>query len=60
MEYYGMTDIGRYRADNQDAFAITVLAEDAVLAVVCDGMGGAVGGKIASTLAVETFTANAA
>ena len=56
MEYYGITDIGRYRADNQDSFAITTIAEEAILAVVCDGMGGAVGGKIASTLAVEEFT----
>lgn len=57
MEYYGMTDVGRYRADNQDSFAITVIAENSILAVVCDGMGGAVGGKIASILAVENFTA---
>lgn len=56
MEYYGMTDIGRFRADNQDSFSVTRLAENAVLAVVCDGMGGAVGGKIASTLAVEKFS----
>lgn len=58
MEYYGMTDIGRYRSDNQDSFLITVLSEEAVLAVVCDGMGGAVGGKIASSLAAERFTAH--
>ena len=57
MEFYGLTDIGRHRADNQDSFAVTPIAEEAILAVVCDGMGGAVGGKIASSLAVERFVA---
>ena len=55
MEFFGKTDIGRHRADNQDSFAIYSIAEDALLAVVCDGMGGAVGGRIASSLANETF-----
>lgn len=57
MDFYGLTDIGRHRADNQDSFAITTIDEDAILAVVCDGMGGAAGGKLASSLAVERFVA---
>ncbi len=56
MEYYGMTDIGRYRTENQDAFAVLPLSENALLAVVCDGMGGEAGGKIAARLAMERFT----
>ncbi len=51
-----MTDIGRYRSENQDAFALVPLSEDALLAVVCDGMGGAAGGKLAAELAIERFT----
>ena len=30
---------------------------DVLLAVVCDGMGGANGGNVASALAAETFAA---
>lgn len=57
MKHYGKTDIGRHRADNQDSFDLVFIGEEALLAVVCDGMGGAVGGKIASSLAVEQFVA---
>ncbi len=56
MEYYGATDIGRYRAENQDFFSITEILDGALLAVVCDGMGGAAGGKIASELAANVFS----
>jgi len=55
MKYAGLTDIGRSRSENQDSFEIVSYHENAVLAIVCDGMGGAAGGKIASSLAVSTF-----
>lgn len=55
MKYAGKTDIGKHRSENQDSYAITALGKDAFLAVVCDGMGGAAGGKIASTLAIQSF-----
>ncbi len=58
MKVYGVTDIGRRRQDNQDSFAVRQMGEDTALLVVCDGMGGAQAGSVASTVAVETFTAS--
>lgn len=55
MNIYGKTDVGRRRAANQDNFVIRKYAADVILAVVCDGMGGANGGNIASALAAEAF-----
>jgi protein phosphatase len=48
----GLTDIGRVRTSNQDAFAVR---DDLALWVIADGMGGPPGGDIASRLAVETI-----
>lgn len=54
MNALGKTDVGLRRHENQDTFAVETIGK-IVAAVVCDGMGGAEGGQIASTLAVETF-----
>ncbi len=48
----GLTDTGRVRTSNQDAFAID---NELGLWVVADGMGGHVGGNIASELAVASI-----
>ena len=55
MQSWGLTDPGRVRKQNQDAFQIEKLDRTSLLCVVCDGMGGAKSGNIASTLAVDVF-----
>ena len=55
MNVYGQTHIGLVRENNQDALEYGTLTDTVQYAVVCDGMGGAAGGKLASSLAVERF-----
>lgn len=55
MQVWGVTDRGAVRQQNQDAYAAKVLEDGRVVALVCDGMGGARAGNVASTLAVERF-----
>ena len=56
MQYWGLTDPGCVRAQNQDAFQMEQLDKNSLLCVVCDGMGGAKSGNVASSLAVDVFT----
>ena len=55
MQVWGVTDRGVVRQQNQDAYAVKVLEDGRVIALVCDGMGGARAGNVASTMAVERF-----
>ena len=47
----GITDVGMKRANNEDNYLIN---DELNLFVVCDGMGGHVGGEFASAIAVNT------
>ena len=53
---YIMTDIGRKRSSNQDAFCHARLASGVQFMVLCDGMGGHRGGNVASEIAVRSFS----
>ena len=55
MQCWGLTDPGCVRRQNQDAYQIEQLDRNTALCVVCDGMGGAKSGNVASTLAVDVF-----
>lgn len=52
---WGLTDLGNVRKQNQDFYDIVRLDEACTLVVVCDGMGGAKSGNVASRLATEVF-----
>lgn len=52
----GRTDIGKRRRFNQDSFICESFDNGMTLCVVCDGMGGAAGGGLASGLACGNFT----
>ena len=55
MEVWGLTDPGLVRSQNQDYYLLQKLGSHDLTAVVCDGMGGARSGNIASRLAAEVF-----
>ena len=58
MKVVSKTDKGIVRSTNQDCFSIDNLSENAVLVAVCDGMGGANGGNVASQTAIEAVSEN--
>lgn len=56
MRIVAKTDIGRVRESNQDSYAAGELPGGVAWAVVCDGMGGAAGGSVASSTAVKMIS----
>lgn len=55
LKLVGRTDIGLVRENNQDSYTMCELENGSVLAVVCDGMGGAAEGALASCEAVKVI-----
>ena len=56
MKISAKTDVGKVRSSNQDSYAAGDLTSEVSWAVVCDGMGGANGGNIASEAAVRVIS----
>ena len=60
IKIWGNTDIGVVRKQNEDGFHFCSNAKgDRGYAVVCDGMGGANAGEVASEMAVKLFSQQA-
>ena len=55
MKYFAISDVGNVRKVNEDSYNVSSMADNALLAIVCDGMGGLSCGEVASSLAVDTF-----
>lgn len=55
MKIVAKTDIGNQRSENQDNYRAGRQPDETVWALVCDGMGGAQGGKLASGIASATM-----
>ncbi len=50
------TDIGKHRSENQDSYHFKIIDDRIAYGIVCDGMGGANGGKTASQTAVDVMS----
>jgi protein phosphatase len=57
MQVWSISDVGIVRrgSPNEDTYLIEHLDEHTILAAVCDGMGGANAGEVASAMATNTF-----
>lgn len=51
--FFGLSDIGKQRTNNEDAFVAEKLDEKTVLAVAIDGVGGYEGGEVAAKIAQD-------
>ena len=54
--FFGQTDTGRVRKNNEDAFVLQHLWDERyILSVVIDGLGGYEGGEVAAGIAADTI-----
>lgn len=52
MMYFGASDVGLHRKQNQDSYITAENMVGDILAIVCDGIGGGLAGDVASHMAV--------
>ena len=51
LAFCGISDMGRQRTNNEDAYVAELLDQDTILAVAIDGVGGYEGGEVAAEIA---------
>ena len=56
MEYFGLTDIGLYRDKNEDSYMAITNEYGDLLVLICDGIGGANAGEVASSEIIKYFS----
>lgn len=55
INFYGKSDKGKIRRDNEDYFVNEKISDNEYIFVVADGMGGHKAGEVASKLGTQTF-----
>ncbi len=57
LTFYGKTDMGRQRTNNEDAFVLEQIDQYTLLTIAIDGVGGYEGGEVAAEIAQKEIPA---